>query len=54
MMDDDGNNGEDDGDIMIAIDEDEDDLLLQLHRYNFLDAAKFPPRETTTAATMAT
>ena len=36
MMDDDGNNGEDDGDIMIAIDEDEDDLLLQLLRCNFL------------------
>ena len=43
-MDDDGNNGEDDGDIMIAIDEDEDedDLLLQLLRCNFLWCGEVP------------
>jgi len=35
---------------------DADDLLLQLQllRIFFYDAAKFPPRETTIAATMAT
>ena len=46
-MDDDGDNGEDDGDINRQFN-------IAIASIIFLDAAKFPPRETTIAATMVT
>ena len=51
MMDDDGDNGEDDGDIKLSSTQ----TIYYCNCFDdFLDAAKFPPHETTIAVTMVT